>query len=319
MDESTIIPPDWLPSSATALQAFLKEHPNAEREVNENLDKLLEKIDANTAGTVVASLDKYFGTEITDMLFDLVQPDLGSQLPQFDKVIPADAMKFLTKFTKRYGTKLANLNQASDLASASALGAFLKTHPDAEAQVREILDKNLDKIGPTTWASIITSLDNYWGKDSTNILIDIGKLTDQATPLDEIGKSAPPEVMDFLRKIIALYGPQLTNAFSISNQLPHGWKTFFREVYYDYVYRRPHIRVRLAKYNGEEPFVEGNADSILELAIFILQTLRFLPTSDFIGQAMADRFVAEATEFMKFLQPPAPEASDTETENKPAA
>lgn len=315
MDESTVIP-DWLQSSAAALQTFLKAHPNAERDVSEILDPLLAKIDANTGGNVVAGMDKYFGTEITDMLFDLVQPDLGNQLPQFDKVIPTEAMAFLNQFIKKYGTQLANLTEATNASSAAALDEFLKDHVDAEEQVREILSKHLEKVGTGTWGAIITSLDNYWGKDCTNILIDIGKQVDQATPLDEVAKSASPDVMDLLRKVMALYGPQLATAFTTSNQLPNGWKMFYRDVYFDYVNRRPLIRVRLAKYNGEEPFVEGNADSILELAIFMLQTLRFLPAPDFIGKSMAERFIREANDFMKFLQPVSPEVSGTQAENK---
>jgi hypothetical protein len=315
MDESTPIP-EWLLPSATTLQAFLKEHPNAEREVSESLDKLLEKIDANTGGNVVASLDQYFGPVITDMLFDLSRPELGSHLQEFDKVIPPEAMAFLTRFIKQYGTKLANLSQASNQSSAAALDSFLKIHPDAEQQVREIVSKHLSHVSTSTWGSLITSLDNYWGRDSTNILIDIARQSDQTTRLEETGKFASPEVMSFLRRMISLYGPELATAAVASNQVSNAWKTVFRDVYYDYVNRRPHIRLRIAKYDGEEPMIEGTADSILELAIILMQTIRFLPSPDFIGPTMADRFIREANEFIKFLQPTDSEPSDMQAENQ---
>jgi hypothetical protein len=91
---------------------------------------------------------------------------------------------------------------------------------------------------------------------------------------------------------------------------------FYRDVYYDYVNKRSHLRVRLAKYNGEEPFVEGDADSILELTIFMIQTLLFLPVPDFIGETMANRFVEEANKLIEFLRPPAVESSGEQTESK---
>jgi hypothetical protein len=200
-------------------------------------------------------------------------------------------------------------------ASVTALQAFLKSHPDAERQVREILDKRLDKIDGNTWGVIFASLDNYLGKESTDLLFNVAQ-PDQAKRLEDIRDAAPHDVMNFLRTIISLYGPELANAFLISNQLPNNWKMFYRDVYYDYVNKRSHLRVRLAKYNGEEPFVEGDADSILELTIFMIQTLLFLPVPDFIGETMANRFVEEANKLIEFLRPPAVESSGEQTESK---
>ena len=316
MDESTVQIPDWLPSSAAELQTFLKDHSDAQSQVSETLDKLLAKIDANTRGNVVSSLDQYFGPMITDMLFDLSRPEMGSHLSDFQEVIPAEAMSFLTQFTKQYGAKIANLDQASNQSSAEVLDAFLKNHPEAEQQVREIVSKYLAQPDATAWNSIMTSLDNYWSKESTNILIDIARQPDQATRLEEAGKYASPAVMDLLRKIISLYGPDFAKAATLANQLPNAWQTFYREVYYDYVNRRPYIRIRFAKYNGEEPFLEGNADSMLELTILMMQTLRFLPNSSFFGQIMVGRFMDEVNEFTKFLKPP-PETPDSQTDSKP--
>jgi len=123
-------------------------------------------------------------------------------------------------------------------------------------------------------------------------------------------------VINFLRKIISLYGPELADAFLYSSQLPNNWKVFYRDVYYDYVNKRSHIRVRLAKYNGEEPFVEGNADSILELTIFLIQTLLFLQARDFFGKDMTNQFIKEANKLIKFLQPPTSEVSDNQPDSK---
>ncbi|MBI4760718.1 MAG: hypothetical protein HY780_05855 [Chloroflexi bacterium] len=153
--------------------------------------------------------------------------------------------------------------------SVTALQAFLKSHPDAERQVREILDKRLDKIDGTTWRAIFASLDNYLGKESTDLLFNVAQ-PDQAKRLEDISDAAPHDVMNFLRTIISLYGPELANAFLISNQLPNNWKMFYRDVYYDYINKRSHLRVRIAKYNGEEAscHVSTRPNSVLLVRCF---------------------------------------------------
>jgi len=206
------------------------------------------------------------------------------------------------------------------MSSATALQSFLKAHADTEHQIREILDKRLETIDTNTWKSVVTSLDSYWGKECTDILADVVQSiiaeSDQENGLQLIGASAPVEVMNFLRKIISLYGLELEAAFLASNQLPNNWKTFYRDVYYDAVNMRSHLRVRFAKYNGEEPFIEGNADSILELTILMIQTIHSLPDPSFLGRAISDRFIEEANKLIKFLQPPSPEASDKEANSQ---
>ncbi len=202
-------------------------------------------------------------------------------------------------------------------ASIVSLQTFLKSHPAAERHVREILDKRLAQIDGATWKAIVASLDNYLGKECTDLVMNVAQ-SNQASNLQDIQDIAPHDVMNFLRTIISLYGPELTNAYLASNQLPNNWKMFYRDVHYDYINKRSHIRVRLEKYNGDEPFVEGDADSMLELTIFMMQTLLFLPVPDFISESMADRFMEEANKLIQFLRPPAAESSGEESQTKPA-
>ncbi len=302
MDESVKLP-TWLPTSVNALQTFLKSHPDAEQQMHSIFDKYPEKIDAANVTALLADLGGYLGKEITDLVIEVIQANQQDRLQEFSKVIPDDPMNFLRKIISLYGPKFADTFQDVKQSSAKAFETFLKSHPNAEDHVREILDKRLSKIDANSWTDVFASLDNYMGTQSTNILFDIAQ-TDQAKRLEEASQSLSPEGIDFLRKIISLYGSELASAFVISNQLPNNWKLFYRDVYYDYVNKRSHIRVRIAKYNGEEPFIEGNADSILELTIFMIQTLLFLPVPDLIGQPMSDGFIQEANKLINFLQPP---------------
>ena len=204
---------------------------------------------------------------------------------------------------------------------ATALESFLKSHPDAERQVREILDKRLGNIDSNSWNSVFTSLDSYWGKESTDVLYNVASVaqSDLENRFQEIGQSAPVEVINFLRKIISLYSPEFEAAFLASSQLPNNWKTFYRDVFYDHVNKRTHLRVRFAKYNGEEPFIEGNADSMLELTILMMQTIGYLPGPDSVGKEISGQFIQEANKLIDFLQQPSPEESLTQLESKSVA
>ena len=201
----------------------------------------------------------------------------------------------------------------------TALGSFLKSHPDAERQVREILDKRLGRMDANTWGSVFMNLDSYWGKESTDVLYNVANVAqaDLEKRLEDIGQSAPVEVIDFLRKIVSLYGPEFEAAFLASSQLPNNWKTFYRDVFYDHVNKRTHLRVRFAKYNGEEPFIEGNADSMLELTILMMQTIGYLPNPDFVGKEISGQFVQEANKLINFLQPPPPEETLEQPDSNP--
>ncbi|HET9908193.1 MAG TPA: hypothetical protein VFQ23_16195 [Anaerolineales bacterium] len=201
----------------------------------------------------------------------------------------------------------------------TALDSFLKSHPDAEQQVREILDKRLVRMDANTWNSVFMNLDNYWGKECTDVLYNVTNIAqpDLEKRFQEIGQSATVEVINFLRKIISLYGPEFDAAFLALSQLPHNWKTFYRDVFYDHVNKRTHLRVRFAKYNGEEPFLEGSADSMLELTILMMQTIGFLPSGDLVGTEMAGQFVQEANKLITFLQPPPLEESVNQPESQP--
>ncbi len=302
---STTPVPDWLPSSVSALQSFLKDHPDAEQKVGETFDKALDKVHSNTVDIVASNLAEYFGPEIMELLG---QPDLDDCLQEFSDAIPPESTTFLH-----------SLAQSLDKFIPTALNAFLKSNPDAEHQVRQILDKSISKLDDTTWNNINESLKNYWGEQFTDYLLDIAQAPDQTARLQEIDDSSHPEMVNFLRKIISLYGRELTDAASTSNQLLNDWRTFYRDISYDYLNKRYHIRIRIVKYNGEEPFIEGGANSILELTTSMIQTLLFLPSADAFSQPQIDKFSEKAKDLIAFLQQLRLDAPSAQPESKTAA
>lgn len=198
---------------------------------------------------------------------------------------------------------------------ATALHAFLEGHPDAEPRIREILEKRLNPLNQQTWEAVFRSVENYAGTNVADLLAYVSQ-SDQANRLQEVGKVATAEVDNFLRTIVSLYGTELGNAYLSWNQLPNNWRMFYRDVYYDYINKRYHLRVRFGKYNGEEPFVEGDANSVLELTNFMIRTIRYVPVADAFTAALIDQFIDEANQFVNFVRPPTPAAPAPQTEGQ---
>jgi hypothetical protein len=199
----------------------------------------------------------------------------------------------------------------------TALNTFLKSNPNAEQRIREIIDKRLGNIDASSWPAVFVSLENYLGKEATDVLDYVLQTqVGQSEVLKEISKSGSSQTMSFLRTLTSLYGPELEKAFFAIKQLPDNWKMFYRDVYYDFVNKRYQIRIRLEKYNGETPIIEGDADSMLELTHFMIQTLLFINSRDAFKESLINQFIELANQFTLFLRPPASETENTQPESK---
>jgi len=190
-------------------------------------------------------------------------------------------------------------------AGLAALDSFLDSHPEAEQRVREILDKHLGKPGFTSYRDAFASLLNYVDNLDLIGIMDYVAQTDQATRLQDVGQYASPQAMSFLRGIISVYGPELARAYLILDERPNDWNLFNREVYYDQVNEVYYIVVRLAKNNGEEAVIEGNANSMLDLATNMVRTLLHITVRDSFKPEYVEPFTKETKKFLAFLRPPA--------------
>jgi len=206
------------------------------------------------------------------------------------------------------------MNMPSDqellVSSATALHSFLESHTDAEHRVREILEKYLKRIDKNTYSKLFTSLALYLGQDAINIF-DYVSQTDQFNRLEDLKKISTPETINFLCILISLYGIELAEVYKLSNPRPDDWLTFFRDVNYDEVNKVYNIRIRLEKYNGEEPVIEGESNSMIDLATNMIRTLTYVSDRDVFLPELAQQFIDEANGFVAFLQPPSPEEPDS--------
>ncbi len=187
--------------------------------------------------------------------------------------------------------------------SAEDLHAFLEARPQAVQHVLDILSKRLGgEINAETWQVLDTSLANYLGRDLAYLVTWVAQ-SDQGNRIQELEKHASSQVMAFLRTILGLYGLELENAFAVWNEIPDNWRTFYREVYYDQLSERHHLKLRIEKYNGEEAAIEGPPDSILTLTTYMILTLRLVGTPDAFSQDRIDLFLDEAHQLIQLLRP----------------
>jgi hypothetical protein len=185
-----------------------------------------------------------------------------------------------------------------------AFNSFVESNPNAEQRIDEIIKKRLDNSDAGTWQAVFVSLENYLGKEPTDVFEYVLQTqVGQQEILQELSKSASPQTMNILRIITSLYGFEFEKAYLALKQMTNSWKTFYRDVHYDFVNQRYQIRVRFEKYNGEAPFIEGDADSILELTQLMIQTLLFVDSRDAFRKELVDQFIERANKFINFLQP----------------
>lgn len=187
--------------------------------------------------------------------------------------------------------------------TAEDLDARLKAQPELGEYILELLDKRLgDKPDMQTWQLLDSSLSNYLGRDLAYLIVWLVQ-ADQSERLDELGQYASPQAMAFLRTILGLYHVELRRALMAWIEMPDNWDTFTREVYYDEIAVAYKMQVHILKYNGEEVFVEGPADSMLALTSQFVRTVSVVGTTDAFDEDNVDQFLDDVDEFLRLLPP----------------
>ncbi len=191
------------------------------------------------------------------------------------------------------------------------LEAFLESRPEATEDVLEILARRLDgKIDHQTWATVDAALSSYLGRELAYLIAWVAQPEEQMERLRELSGYAAPEAMAFLGTVLGLYGPELERAYLCWNEIPDDWRVLYRDVYYDMLNQRPHIRLRIQKYNGETVTFEGHSDSILALASSLILTLRLAGIPDAFSQGRLLQFGEEVRELFRLVFPALEEEID---------
>jgi hypothetical protein len=183
------------------------------------------------------------------------------------------------------------------------LDGFLKSDPHTQQRVVDILSRRLSgEINADTWDVMHASLKQYFTEDLAYLLYWVVGVEDPtASRMQEVEKSASPAVMAFLRAVVGIFGVDLSNAFTLWNQLPDNWRTVGQKIYYDLINEQHHFIVRIEKYSGEEMVIEGPADSILNLAGVLTHTVSLVGTRDAFSPESIEEFLADSRSLTELL------------------
>jgi hypothetical protein len=192
-------------------------------------------------------------------------------------------------------------------AAASSLDEFLDDHPEAEHQILEIVARRLDgEMDLMTAQTLHSSLAAYVGEQPALLIAWAASGPDPSARVEALGDEVPPRAEGVVRRVAALYAPEFQNAWTIWDEMPHAWRNFFREIYWDALNARPLVRVRIDKYNGETITIEGAPTSILQLATNMLITIGFIRNvaadPDVFRSDILETFLQEADTVLDYLR-----------------
>jgi hypothetical protein len=188
--------------------------------------------------------------------------------------------------------------------SAREIEGFLEADSETEEEALDVLRRRLSgPLDAQTYDAILEALRALMGEDGTNLVHWYVANPDHRSLLQG---QAPVRVDWFLRRIAAEHGLELRAAFSLWRDLAHDWRSISRDVYYDVVRQQHYIRHRISKVNGEELLLEGNADSVLDLARNLLLTLtHWVGTTEAFSPNLIESFLTEVQVFTTMGQPEA--------------
>jgi hypothetical protein len=186
---------------------------------------------------------------------------------------------------------------------AQLLEGFLDKHPEAEGEITELIGSRV--VGPVetgTWNALLETMALYLGEDLGKFVLWAASAEWETPPAYEIERYASPEVAGVIRRLAGRYGIEIRNAVTISGEVPDNWRTLHREIYYDVLSERYHILLRIEKFNGDAPLIEGNAEAFLGLTRGLMNTLRQINAPGAFDPRAIAEFLAEADEFIAPLR-----------------
>ena len=187
-------------------------------------------------------------------------------------------------------------------AGATGIRSYLAATPDGIEQVGRVLAPRLSApMTSETWITVFGSLVALLGEDAATVIAWAS--TADPSPLDDITAHVEPEVSQFVRVVTATFGAELRDAYELNREMPHNWRYFNREVYYDLIKDQAYIKVSIEKFNNEEVVFEGPPDSMLGFARNLLVTLRFVGSRDRFSESAIASFVEVADEILGILRP----------------
>jgi hypothetical protein len=106
---------EWLEMSSAKLEDFLADHPDAEEQVLDIIERrLAPELDVATIDAVVASLTEYLGADSMNLVLE-VATSTELQADKLDQLGKPKAAQLLRRVSASYGSELQRANQIKSL------------------------------------------------------------------------------------------------------------------------------------------------------------------------------------------------------------
>jgi hypothetical protein len=200
------------------------------------------------------------------------------------------------------------------ISSAQALGALLETVPDLPAAFGATIESRL-AVAPAqdTWEQLRKAVFDALGAEPGGLTMWSAFLDpleeDRQRRLARLDGIDDQDVVSFLRTIRVRYGHEVGRLWEMYGELPNGWKTVDRDVYFDVGRGRPYIRFMVTKFNGEQVLIEGNGDSFLNMAGYLSLAVQALGDRSFLSADAIEYYTTCAEALTAMIKPPE-ESSD---------
>lgn len=159
--------------------------------------------------------------------------------------------------------------------AAAHLSKMLVESPDRQRYVEDILRRYLGEPPTTlTAGNLLVALELYTGADFAGFLLGYLAAADQDPELlIDFDETLDPETTEYLHKLLALFGPDVTEAATIAEENPDGWRTLQRDVYFDVLSALWKVRLDIITYGGETSRFEETPNSLLIMARGLIDTV----------------------------------------------
>jgi len=186
--------------------------------------------------------------------------------------------------------------------SAAQIESFLESDDQTEEETLALLGRRLSgPMDPATYDVVRDALRALLGEDGANVVHWYTVADGASTGILE--QVAPARVAFFVRRIAAAHLPEFQAAYALWKEVPDDWRTIHRDVYFDFINQRHLVRHRIEKVSGDEIVVEGNANSVLDLARSFLVSTRLIGSRDAFGEPTIQAFLEEADVVLAMLRP----------------
>jgi hypothetical protein len=144
----------------------------------------------------------------------------------------------------------------------------LATSPDDQADLLAVLEMRLrPEVNSGSFNALREALAPLMGYPALSFLVQLARRTPSGKREEFKKATGTPEATRFVRRLVALYGPELARAWALWPQtaLRHDWHAFNSNLYYDPKADQWMVHVAIRKRNGELAKIEGPLDSITRL------------------------------------------------------